>query len=39
LGAIYGSWPPSGRYEPYQALNWPVKYFIDLLIGFYYLDK
>lgn len=32
LGAIYGSWPIRGQYGQYQALNWPAKFFADLLI-------
>lgn len=32
IGAIWGSWPIEGGYGRYQALNWPVKYFADLLI-------
>ncbi|PIR12978.1 hypothetical protein COV49_03680 [Candidatus Falkowbacteria bacterium CG11_big_fil_rev_8_21_14_0_20_39_10] len=36
-GAVWGSWPISGEYGKYEALNWPVKYFIDLLLGF--IDK
>lgn len=32
LGALWGSWPIWGEYGQYQALNWPVKYFADLLI-------
>ena len=38
LGAIWGSWPISGGYEPYQALNWPVKYFADLLMDLHELN-
>lgn len=34
LGAIWGSWPISGDYGKYQALNWAAKYFADLLILF-----
>ncbi|MFA6171576.1 MAG: cobalamin-dependent protein [Patescibacteria group bacterium] len=32
LGAIFGSWPIAGAYQPYQALNWAAKYFADLLL-------
>jgi len=32
IGAIYGSWPIEGKYGQYQALNWPAKFFADLLI-------
>lgn len=32
LGAIWGSWPISGEYGRYEALNWATKYFVDLLI-------
>jgi len=28
-GAIKGSFPISGNYEPYEYLNWAVKFFID----------
>jgi radical SAM superfamily enzyme YgiQ (UPF0313 family) len=31
-GAVWGSWPIDGGYQPYQALNWAAKYFADLLI-------
>lgn len=34
LGAVWGSWPIKGKYGQYQALNWPAKYFADLLIEF-----
>ncbi len=30
-GALWGSWPISGDYGQYQALNWAAKYFADLL--------
>jgi len=33
LGALWGSWPISGGYGKYEALNWAVKYFADLLIA------
>lgn len=32
LGAVWGSWPISGQYGQYQALNWAAKYFADLLL-------
>lgn len=32
LGALWGSWPINGDYQPYQALNWAVKYLTDLLL-------
>lgn len=32
LGALWGSWPVSGDYGRYEALNWAVKYFTDLLM-------
>jgi ubiquinone/menaquinone biosynthesis C-methylase UbiE len=31
-GAVWGSSPISGEYGQYQALNWAVKYFADVLI-------
>jgi len=31
-GAMWGSWPISGEYGQYEALNWATKYFVDLLI-------
>ena len=34
LGALWGSFPISGEYNSWQALNWPVKYFSDLLMIF-----
>ncbi|MEK7585327.1 MAG: methyltransferase domain-containing protein [Patescibacteria group bacterium] len=33
LGAVWGSWPISGQYGQYQALNWAAKYFADLLLS------
>lgn len=33
-GAVWGSWPISGEYGKYEALNWPVKFFADLLLEF-----
>lgn len=39
LGAVWGSWPISGGYQPYQALNWAVKYYADLLLEILSLDK
>ena len=38
-GAIFGSSPISGDYNPFETLNWPVKYFLDLLIEFHNLKK
>jgi len=32
LGAIWGSWPVGGAYQPYQAINWAAKFYADLLI-------
>ena len=32
LGAMWGSWPISGGYGQYEALNWATKYFVGLLI-------
>jgi len=32
-GAMWGSWPISGGYGKYEALNWAVKYFVDLLLS------
>lgn len=31
-GALWGSWPVSGGFAPYQAINWAAKYFADLLM-------
>jgi hypothetical protein len=31
-GAIWGSWPISGGYGQYEALNWAAKFFADLLM-------
>lgn len=31
-GGIAGSHPVSGRYGPYELLNWAVKFFADLLM-------
>lgn len=39
LGAVWGSWPISGGYGRYQALNWSAKYFADLLILFIALNS
>lgn len=33
VGALWGSWPISGEYGRYQALNWAAKYFADLLLA------
>jgi len=38
-GAVWGSWPISGGYEKYQALDWAAKFFADLLIVFLYSDS
>lgn len=38
-GAVWGSWPISGDYGQYQALNWAAKYFADLLIECLSLDS
>lgn len=32
IGSVWGSYPIDGEYGHYQALNWAVKYFTDLLI-------
>jgi len=32
LGAVWGSWPISGEYGRYEALNWAVKYMADVLL-------
>lgn len=34
IGAVWGSWPVSGGYAAYQAINWAAKYFADLLALF-----
>lgn len=39
LGAMWGSWPISGEYGKYEALNWPAKYFLDLIFHFIELDN
>ena len=31
IGAMWGSWPINGNYQPYEAINWANKFFIDLI--------
>ena len=31
IGAMWGSWPISGSYQPFESINWANKFFIDLL--------
>lgn len=38
-GAVWGSWPIDGGYGRYEALNWAVKYFSDLLLGVILIKK
>ena len=28
---MWGSWPINGNYQPYEAINWANKFFIDLI--------
>jgi len=39
IGAVWGSWPVSGGYGRFEALNWAAKYFADLLYAFIDLEK
>ena len=34
IGALWGSWPISGGYNSYEAINWAAKFFADLLSMF-----
>ena len=31
IGALWGSWPIGGSYQPFESINWANKFFIDLL--------
>jgi hypothetical protein len=32
IGAIWGSWPISGEYQKYEAINWANKFYLDLIL-------
>ena len=32
IGAIWGSWPISGKYQQYEAINWANKFYLDLIL-------
>ena len=32
IGAIWGSWPISGKYQQYETINWANKFYLDLIL-------